>query len=70
MDDLPHSTPEDVAKRLRSLGEGLTDPADVAAVNKYVDELERKAKISRNRTKEGTQEHTDTHERRLAVLRV
>jgi hypothetical protein len=44
MDDLPHSTPEEVAKRLRSLGEGLTDPADIAAVNKYVDELEREAK--------------------------
>jgi nitrate reductase assembly molybdenum cofactor insertion protein NarJ len=43
MDDLPHSTPEEVAKRLRSLAEGLTDPGDIAAINKYVDELERKA---------------------------
>lgn len=43
MDDLPHSTPEEVAKRLRALAVGLTDPADIAAINKYVDELERKA---------------------------
>jgi hypothetical protein len=69
MDDLPHSTPEDVAKRLRSLGEGLTDPADIAAVNKYVDELERKAKAAQNKLEDGTQEHSDAHERRLAVLR-
>ena len=43
MDDLPHSTPREVAKRLRSLGEGLTDPADIAAVKKDADELEREA---------------------------
>jgi hypothetical protein len=54
MDDLPHSTPEDVAKRLRSLGEGLTDPADIAAVNKYVDELERNAKAARLKVEQGT----------------
>jgi hypothetical protein len=54
MDDLPHSTPEDVAKRLRSLGEGLTDPADIAAVNKYVDELERNAEAARLKAKQGT----------------
>jgi hypothetical protein len=46
MDNLPLSTPEEVAKRLRALGEGLTDPADVAEVNKYVDELEREAKAA------------------------
>jgi hypothetical protein len=44
MDDLPHSTREEVAKRLRALSEGLTDPADIAAVNKYVDELEREGR--------------------------
>ena len=54
MDDLPHSTPEDIAKRLRSLAEGLTDPADIAAVNKYVDELERNAKATRLKVKQGT----------------
>ena len=54
MDDLPHSTPEDVAKRLRSLGEGLTDPADIAAVNKYVDELERNAEAARLKAEQGT----------------
>lgn len=47
MEDLPHSTPEDVAMRLRALADGLTDPADIAAVNKYVDELEREAKQGR-----------------------
>lgn len=47
MEDLPHSSPEDVAKRLRALADGLTDPADIAAVNKYVDELEREAKQRR-----------------------
>jgi len=43
MDDLPHSTPREVAKRFRTLGEGLTNPADIAAVNKYADELDREA---------------------------
>jgi hypothetical protein len=43
MDNLPHSTPAEAAERLRALSEGLTDPADIAAINKYVDELERKA---------------------------
>lgn len=33
--------------RLRALADGLTDPADIAAVNKYVDELEREAKQGR-----------------------
>ena len=42
MDDLPHSPPAEVAKRLRSLTAGLTDAADIAAVNTYADELERK----------------------------
>ena len=44
MDDLPHATPAEVAKRLRSLGEGLTDAADVAAINTYANELEREAR--------------------------
>jgi hypothetical protein len=41
MDDLAHSAPLEVAKRLRALAAGLTDAADIAAVNKYADELER-----------------------------
>ena len=41
VDDLPHSSPQEVAKRLRELAKGLTDAEDIAAVNKYVDELER-----------------------------
>ena len=44
MDDLPHSSAEDVAKRLRELAKGLTDVDDIAAVNKYVDELERRVR--------------------------
>jgi hypothetical protein len=44
MEDLPHATPAEVAERLRSLGEGLTNPVDVAAVNTYADELEREAR--------------------------
>lgn len=44
MDDLPHSSHAEVVGRLRALAEGLTDAADIAAINKYVDELERKAK--------------------------
>jgi hypothetical protein len=44
MDDLAHSAPEEVAKRLRALAAGLTNPADIAAVNKYADELERASK--------------------------
>lgn len=51
MEDLPHSAPEDVAKRLRALADGLTDPADIAAVNKYVDELEKAAKEQRLRSR-------------------
>jgi len=50
MDDLPHSSVEDVAKRLRELAKGLTDADDVAAVNKYVDELEREAEFQRSRS--------------------
>lgn len=38
------STFAEVAKRLRSLSDGLSDPADIAAVNTYADELEREAK--------------------------
>jgi hypothetical protein len=53
MDDLPHSSPEDVAKRLRELAKGLTDPDDVAAVNKYVDELEQIAKAQRSSSNSG-----------------
>jgi hypothetical protein len=44
MDDLPHSASADVAKRLRALADGLSDPADIAAVRKYADELERRAR--------------------------
>jgi hypothetical protein len=52
MDDLPHSTPEEVAKRLRALAGGLTEPEDIAAVNKYADELEREAKEGQPRFEE------------------
>lgn len=52
MDDLPHSSPEEVAKRLRELAKGLTDADDIAAVNKYVDELESLARCRRIRSAE------------------
>ena len=54
MDDLLLSAPEDVAKRLRSVAEGLTDPADIAAVNEYADELERKAQAARLKSRRST----------------
>jgi hypothetical protein len=47
MDDLPHTAPEEVAKRLRALADSLTDPADIAVVRKYADELERQSKEKR-----------------------
>ncbi len=53
MDNLAHSPPEEVAKRLRALAAGLTNPADIAAVNKYADELERAAEAERSRSKKG-----------------
>lgn len=43
MEDLPHSSHAEVVGRLRALAKGLTDVADIAAINKYVDELEREA---------------------------
>jgi hypothetical protein len=39
-------------KRLRELAKGLTDADDIAAVNKYVDELEKIAEAQRSRSKE------------------
>ncbi len=53
MDNLDHSPPEEVAKRLRTLAAGLTNSADIAAVNKYADELERADKAERSRSKKG-----------------
>lgn len=47
MDNLPHAPPEEVAKRLRALANGLTDPTDIAAVHKYADELERQTREKR-----------------------
>jgi len=44
MNDLPHTDPLEVARRLRNLAAGLTDPDDMAAVNKYADELEQAAR--------------------------
>lgn len=52
MDNLPHASPEEVAKRLRALADGLTDPADIAAVNKYADELERQTRARRPSSKQ------------------
>ena len=47
MDNFAHDEPEVVAKRLRIIAASLTDPADIAAVNKYADELERSVKAQR-----------------------
>jgi hypothetical protein len=49
MDDLPHSAPEELAKRLRALAAGLTNPADIAAVHRYADEIEREAEALRSK---------------------
>ncbi len=43
--------PEEVAKWLRALAAGLTNPADIAAVNRYADELEQGAKAQRAKSK-------------------
>jgi hypothetical protein len=56
MDDLPHSAPEELAKRLRALAAGLTNPADIVAVHRYADEIEREAealgpKVNQTRSK-------------------
>jgi uncharacterized coiled-coil DUF342 family protein len=44
MEDLPHASSAEIAKRLRELAKGLTDPEDIAAVHKYVDELEKESR--------------------------
>jgi hypothetical protein len=46
MDNLPHCSSAEIAKRLRELAKGLTDPEDIGAVHKYVDELEREGRLA------------------------
>ena len=48
MRDLKDAPPEEVARRMRDLAAGLTDPADIAAAEAYAKELERAAAKERS----------------------
>ena len=47
MPNLKDAPPDEVARRMRDLAAGLTDPADIEAAEAYARELERKAEKDR-----------------------
>jgi hypothetical protein len=47
MPNLKDAPPEEVARRMRDLAAGLSDPADIKAAEAYARELERRAEKSR-----------------------
>ena len=47
MPNLKDAPPDEVARRMRDVAAGLSDPADIRAVEAYARELERKAEKDR-----------------------
>ena len=60
MPNLKSAPPDEVARRMRELASGLSDPADIKAAEAYARELERKAE------KEGRASRQDRRQARLA----
>jgi hypothetical protein len=57
MPNLKDAPPYEVARRMRDLAAGLTDPADIQAAEAYAIELERKAEKGRRAFKIGGERH-------------
>jgi hypothetical protein len=47
MPNLKDAPPDEVARRMRDLATGLSDPADIRAAEAYARELERRAEKNR-----------------------
>lgn len=51
MPKLKDAPPEEVARRMRDVAAGLSNPADIKAAEAYARELERKAEMDRRAVK-------------------
>jgi hypothetical protein len=51
MPNLKDAPPDEVARRMRDVAAGLSDPADIEAAEAYARELERKADRDRQASK-------------------